>query len=62
MMAIEDTCTTPRYSGEFKDLNWEKLKPPGIRYQPRETPLVGMFDTSRPKDTTRPYAPKRTDR
>ena len=62
MMAIEDTCTTPRYSEEFKDLNWEKLKPPGIRYQPRETPLIAMFGTSRPKDTTRPYAPKRTDR
>ena len=51
MIAIAETCSRPTYTGEFKELNWERLKPPGIRYQPRETAIIGMFDTSRPLAT-----------
>ena len=47
MMAIEDTKSCPRYSCEFRELNWERLRPPGIRYQPRPDPVIGMFDTAR---------------
>jgi hypothetical protein len=51
MIAIAETLSRPTYTCEFKDLNWERLKPPGIRYQPRKDPLIGMFDTSRPLAT-----------
>ena len=36
MIAIAETLSRPTYTCEFKDLNWERLKPPGIRYQPRK--------------------------
>ena len=48
MIAIAETLSRPTYTEEFKDLDWQRLKPPGIRYQPRQDPLIGMFDTSRP--------------
>ena len=48
MIALSETCSSPTYTGEFRELNWERLKPPGIRYQPRETPLIGMNSTEHP--------------
>lgn len=48
MIAIAETCSRPTYTGEFRELNWERLKPPGIRYQPRQDPLIGMNSTEHP--------------
>jgi hypothetical protein len=48
MNALSETCSRPTYTGEFRDLNWERLKPPGIRYQPRQDPLIGMNSTDHP--------------
>lgn len=36
------------YTEPFRELNWERLQPPGIRYQPRTDHLIGMFATDRP--------------
>ena len=48
MIANSETCSRPIYSGEFRELNWERLKPPGIRYVPRPDPLIGMNSTEHP--------------
>lgn len=63
MEAISDTMTSPIYRGEFRDLDYSRLIPTSPRYQPRETPSIGMFDTSRanlPNRATMPSAATKT--
>ena len=52
MIAHSETLSRPLYTEPFRELDPARVpKPAGTRYQPRETPLVGMFDTSRPLAT-----------
>lgn len=52
--AISDTITRPVFTAEFRDLDPARVpKPAGTRYKPRETAIIGMFDTSRAKVTTK---------
>ena len=51
------TVSRPLYHSEFKELNWERLRPPGIRYKGRDEPAIGMFDTSRAPAATRETKP-----
>jgi len=49
LTALSDTERAPLYRAEFRDLDPSRYpRPATIRYQPRETPAIGMFDTTRP--------------
>lgn len=50
MNAISDIVSRPLFFQPFTELDPARVpKPAGTRYVPRETPLIAMFDTSRPE-------------
>jgi hypothetical protein len=51
------TVSRPLYCGEFKPLDYKRLLPTTPRYVERDTPIIGMFDSSRSAMTARAPIP-----